>query len=56
MDKRFDPSLQCHHTILLGDLNYRLTYDHRLPTSHKVASDAKNAIPADEVESELSAK
>ena len=25
-DKRFDPSITSHHTIVMGDLNYRTTF------------------------------
>ena len=32
-DRRFDPTVQHHHTFLMGDLNYRLTFDPRVPVS-----------------------
>jgi hypothetical protein len=32
-DKRFDPTLLVHHTILMGDLNYRITFDPVAPCS-----------------------
>lgn len=51
-DKRFDPTLTSHHTIFMGDLNYRITFDPTVPEStvnrisfraHQSTSDATAA-------------
>lgn len=48
-DRRFDPTLQYHHTIWMGDLNYRLTFDSRTPvTKQRTPSEYEPSLPLDD--------
>jgi hypothetical protein len=40
-DKRMDPSVQFHHTIWMGDMNYRTTFDPAVPNRNVCDSTSK---------------
>lgn len=43
---QLDVTMECHHTFLMGDLNYRLTFDERTPADLKSSELQKEPKPS----------